>query len=340
MNTKLNNAFHLRFGNRQLIPNLKDLIENVLSPLGINMVILEIDKSFVFEKHPEIITGKNALTAEDAKDISAFARSLGVEIVPLMQCLGHQGWEGSRSALLEAYPEFDETPEISLDAEWPEIFCRSWCPQHPEVNDIVFDMMDEIIDGFSSNYFHIGMDEVYEIASEQCKRCRGGDRAKLFAKAINDMYSHLNENRDQTVMMWGDRLIEAELFGYDNWEGDTFGTYEAINKIPKDIILLDWHYDERKNGYPTPKYFMEKGFSVMPACWYKENVAVQLFNEAKGASKELNKERKYFGRLITSWHDWTEEEFDKFINYSHSKTQDKNEQKRLYHTMKKVVSMN
>lgn len=106
------NAFHLRFENRKLIPNLKLFIEEVLAPIGINMIILEIDKSYVFTKHPEIKIGSNALNAADAKEITSFAKRFGIEIVPLMQCLGHQGWGGSRSALLTAYPEFDETPEL------------------------------------------------------------------------------------------------------------------------------------------------------------------------------------------------------------------------------------
>lgn len=330
-------AFHLRFGDRRLIPDLKELITKVLLPHGINMIILEIDKAFVFEKHPEIDGGSYALTADDAKDLSQFTKERGMEIVPLFQCLGHQGWGGSRSALLTAYPEFDETPETPLDAEWPEIFSRSWCPQHPDVNKIVYDLLDELIAAFSPTYFHIGMDEVYEIASDQCERCRGGNRAELFAKAVNDMYDHITEQRGLTMMMWADRLIDARKFGYDNWEGDTFGTYEAIDKIPRDIVLLDWHYDEREKGYPTPYFFMEAGFSVMPACWFKLNVAKQLFAEAKAAAKELNQPELFFGKLITSWNGWSHDIFQEFIHMKEKTLIDKgNELARLYEVIETI----
>lgn len=328
-------AFHLRFGDRKLIPDLKKLIKKVLVPNGINMIILEIDKAFVFKSHPEIDGGENALTAKDAKDLSSFARNCGIEIVPLIQCLGHQGWGGSRSALLKAHPEFDETPDTPLDAEWPEIFSRSWCPQHPDVNKIVYDLMDEIIDAFSAKYFHIGMDEVYEIASDQCERCRGGNRAELFAKVVNDMYKHITKERGLTMMMWADRLIDAKVFGYDNWEGDTFGTYEAIDRISKDIILVDWHYDEREDGFSTPKYFMEQGFSVMPACWYKLDVAQQLFEEAEKGAKDLIKPELLFGKLITSWNGWNHEVFQEFISFKENPPIDKeNELGRLYKVIK------
>lgn len=326
-------AFHLRFGDRRLLPELKRFISQEFVAQGVSHLILEIDKSFVFTRHPELKTGSHALTKEDARELSELARHCQIEIVPLIQCLGHQGWGGSRSALLTAYPEFDETPETPLTAEWPDIFCRSWCPLHPDVNAIVYDLLDEVIEAFDAKAIHIGMDEVYEIASNQCPRCRGKKRANLFAKAVKDMHAHIVKAHQLDLMMWGDRLIDAERFGYDNWEADTFGTYHAIDLIPKDIIILDWHYDERPQGYPTPAYFMQKGFRVMPACWYKENVADQLFEETTLAAKEQAMEDKYFGRLVTSWHHWDKEGFNRFEQISTSNLTDESELSRLYRSL-------
>lgn len=331
-------GFHLRFGNRQLLPELKELMKTVLRPKGVNQLILEIDKNFEFKSHPEVVDGKHPLTKEDARDLQRFARNIGIEVIPLFQCLGHQGWGGSRSGLLRAYPEFDETPDTPLDAEWPEIFCRSWCPQHPDVNTVVYALLDEMVDAFDASLFHIGMDEVYEIASEQCERCRGGERAELFAKAVKDMHAFLTEEKKVEVMMWGDRLIDANLFGYDNWEGDTFGTYNAIDLLPKDIIILDWHYDERKKGFPTPLHFMQHGFRVMPACWFKENVAEELFEQASKDAGTHELEQMLYGKLVTSWHHWDTEAFREFQNYSAGEHSDQ-ETYRLFKTLDKIKTI-
>lgn len=335
MSNRKHIAFHMRFGNRNQLGLLKELMKAVLKPAGVSMIILELDKNYVFEKHPEIDGGDNALTKEDASRLQDYAHSLGMEIVPLVQCLGHQGWGGSRSALLEAYPEFDETPDVPLDAEWPEIFCRSWCPNHPDVNGVVYDLLEEIIEGFKPNYLHIGMDEVYELASDQCPRCKGKDRAELFSKAVSDMHTYIKEEKNIEVMMWADRLLDAEMFGYDNWEADTFGTYKAIDLIPKDIILLDWHYDEREKGYPTPGYLMKKGFKVMPACWFKKDVAKRLFEEAESDAIQNKIKEKYFGKVVTSWHHWSDQVFEQFItnNFEHNVDQ---EYIQLYETLTSV----
>jgi uncharacterized lipoprotein YddW (UPF0748 family) len=36
-----------------------------------------------------------------------------------------------------------------------------WCPLHPEVNKVVFALIDEIIDAFEADAVHIGMDEIF-----------------------------------------------------------------------------------------------------------------------------------------------------------------------------------
>lgn len=334
-------AFHMRFGNKVLIPELKQFIKEVLRPANVELLILEINLAFVFNGHPEIKAGPEALTRDDARDIVYFAREAGLEIVPLMQCLGHQGWGGSRNALLQAYPEFDETPETSLEAEWPEIFCRSWCPLHPEVNSVVMDLIDEMLEAFDSQYYHIGMDEVFEIASEQCPRCRGKNRAELFSQTVNQLYDHISVKRGRQVMMWADRLIKADKFGYDQWEADKFGTFTALETLPQGIILLDWHYDERDQGYSSPAYLMEQGFSVMPACWYKENVAQQLFGEAKQAAEILGVPERYFGSLVTSWHHWDREAFDIFMGFTQEQQEaastNQTEFEQLYQTLTQIT---
>ncbi|WP_197431636.1 family 20 glycosylhydrolase [Lentibacillus sp. JNUCC-1] len=302
-------AFHLRFGSHDLVDDFKVFIETVLAPKSINHLVLECNTDFVFESHPEVTGG--TLTKEDAKEIAAVCKENGIRLIPLMQCLGHQGWGGGRSSLLKAYPEFDETPHVPEDAEWPAFFAPSWCPLHPDVNGVVFDLMDELLDAFDADAFHVGMDEVFALADDQCPRCSGKDRGELFAKAVQDMYGHLVETREVEMFMWGDRLNSSEATGYNEWEGDTFGTSSAIDHIPKDIVIMDWHY-EKLEAYPSIGIFIDKGFTVIPACWFDTEAAVDLLNESKRQAEERDAGNRMPGMLITSWHGWDKASFDKF----------------------------
>lgn len=314
-NTEPVKAFHLRFGSHELVEPFKQFIEKVLAPKGINHLIIECNTSFVFEKHPEVTGG--TLTKQDAKEIAAVCKQHGIRVIPLFQCLGHQGWGGAPNTLLKAYPEYDETPHIPLDAKWPDFFCRSWCPLHPEVNALAFDVLGELIDAFEADAFHVGMDEVYAIADDQCPRCKGKNRAELFAKAVNDLHGYLVKDRGVQMFMWADRFNDSEATGYNQWEGDTFGTHQAISKIPNDIVLMDWHYD-KLDSYPSIGIFLEKGFSVIPSCWYKTEAALDFLQASKEQANQSTKPEGMLGMAVTSWNGWGQEEFAKFIRMTSS----------------------
>ena len=48
------------------------------------------------------------------------------------------------------------------------------------------------------------------------------------------------------MLMWGDRLLDGKKMRYGKWEAAANGTAPAIDRIPKDIILCDWHYEIRR----------------------------------------------------------------------------------------------
>ena len=51
--------------------------------------------------------------------------------------------------------------------------------------------------------------------------------------------------------------------GYSEWEAAKNGTQSAIDLIPKDIIVCDWHYGKQTN-YASVPFLLGKGFRVWP----------------------------------------------------------------------------
>ena len=51
---------------------------------------------------------------------------------------------------------------------------------------------------------------------------------------------------------------------HDGRSSSKNGTASAVDSIPKDIIICDWHYEKRAD-YPSLRYFQDKGFRVWPA---------------------------------------------------------------------------
>lgn len=264
-----------------------------LAALGVNALIIEVNYGFEYQSHPELRDGE-FMTRSRARELGDACRKHGIRPIPQFNCLGHQSWSKRTAPLLTKYPELDETP-----GQFPEnkdIYCRSWCPQHPRVNPIVFALMDELIDTFAADAFHVGMDEVFLIASEHCPRCKGKDPAEMFALAVNDYHQHLVGKRKVEMLMWGDRLLDAKSTGYGKWEAADNGTAPAIDRIPKDIIQCDWHYT-RRNEYPSIPLFLEKGFRVLPGGWDKVDATEALVD----AALRHRDNPRMLGYLCTVW---------------------------------------
>jgi hypothetical protein len=284
-------AFHVLIETKAAAEELvKEL--PALAGIGVNLLIVEMDYNYEYESHPEL-RGEDPVSKETVKRIVALARQYKVRLVPEFQSLGHQSWEVKTFPLLVRHPEFDETPD-----QYPgnkDIYCRSWCPLHPGVNPIVFSLMDELIDDFEADGLHVGMDEVFLIGSDYCPRCKGKDPAELFAKAVNDLHGHIVKARGKEMYMWGDRLIEGPAMPYGVWESSYNGTWRAIDRIPKDIIICDWHYEPMK-AYPSVKAFLDKGFRVLPTSFRNARAAALLLNYSLRFDTDL-----MLGHLCTIW---------------------------------------
>jgi hypothetical protein len=282
---------HLMVNNDGAVTALKEQLPK-LAATGVNTLILEVNYNFDFKSHPEL-SAPARVKAAAARELTAAARPLGIRLIPQINCLGHQSWSKTTLPLLTKYPEFDETP-----GQFPNntnIYCRSWCPQSPEVNQVVFALVDELVDAFEADAFHVGMDEVFLIASEHCPRCKGGDPAKLFAKAVNDLHGHIVGKRKLEMLMWGDRLLDAKAMKGGEWEYAKNGTAGAVDLIPKNIVICDWHYEKQAN-YPSVPFLLEKGFRVWPSSWQPLAGA-----KAFSAFSREQKNPRLVGFLCTTW---------------------------------------
>ncbi len=244
-------------------------IEGDLVPARFNLLILRVDWNYAYETHPEL-RDENPLTKEDVKRIVAVCRNRGIRLVPQINLLGHQSWAKQTHALLREYPEFDENPSVKTEyyTEWPNpygLYCKSYCPLHPDVHKVVFDLVDELCDAFETDAFHAGMDEVFYIGEKECPRCNGKDKAELFAGEVTLLHNHLAEKGRQ-LMIWGDRLLDGRTTGLGEWEASYNYTWRAIDMIPKDVFICDWHYERADL---TDVYFATKGLPVA-SCGYRD----------------------------------------------------------------------
>jgi hypothetical protein len=278
-------------------------IKEELAPRNINTLILRVDYNYQYESHPEL-REDTALSKKDVKKLVSACKESGIRIIPQINLLGHQSWASKTDKLLSVYPQFDETPWVKMPEKyvWPNedgLYCKSYCPLHPEVHKVVFDLIDEICDVFETNAFHAGMDEVFYIADDKCSRCSGHDPAELFAGEVAKIRNHLAEKGRQ-LWIWGDRLIDGKTTGIGRWEASMNNTFRAVDMIPKDVVICDWHYERPDQ---TAVYFAMKGFSVVTCPWRNPKTASlqldDMYKFRQNSSSEMK--GRFLGIVSTAW---------------------------------------
>jgi hypothetical protein len=278
-------------------------IHDDLAPHQVNTLILRVDFGYQYASHPEL-RDDIALSPADVKELVRACQKHNIRIIPQINLLGHQSWAGQVNSLLRVYPDFDETPYIRMPEEykWPNadgLYCKSYCPLHPGVHQVVFDLVDEICTAFEATAFHAGMDEVFYIGHDSCKRCSGRDKAELFAGEVTAVRNHLAASGRQ-LWIWGDRLIDGKTTGMGEWEASFNNTYRAVDMIPKDVVICDWHYERADQ---TPVYFAMKGLQVVTCPWRIPEVAVQQADDMIRFRQQSAPEMKdrFAGMVQTVW---------------------------------------
>ena len=257
------------------MPFAKRLIKYLISPMGYNNVIIEVGAGMRFDSHPEVnaaflealemhrkgewpqfphdtVAAGTVVDKKDVRDFVDYIKSFGLEAIPEIQSLGHIQY------LTQAYPEIAEREDKDYNAEIDfrgedfrpaGFYAHCYCPSLEKPYEILFDMMEEIIEVFRPTaYVHMGHDEVYQIGI--CPRCKNQDPAELFARDVNRFHSFLAK-KGLKMMIWSDMLQPCTKYR----------TPPAIDKIPKDILMLDfiWYFHFDKD---LEDNLLSKGFKV------------------------------------------------------------------------------
>jgi len=254
----------------------KELIHKVLAPLKINRIVLECEYAR-WESHPEIAP-EWAMTKEEMRELKAYAEAHFIDVIPLIQTLGHCDWLFANGEHLE----------LAEDPETPYAYCVS----QPKTYEIIFDIFREAIDLFHPEYLHIGHDEVANRGRfPYCEKCRRHAPADLFLRDVVRLHDFLAE-RGVKTMMWGDMLLRPEEACDAANGGGEHQLALARGRLPRDITICDWHYGVFPD-YPSLKLLREEGFDTIGASWFNPQNIVGLSRAAARARAR--------GMLQTTW---------------------------------------
>lgn len=283
-------GFMLDIG-RNKIPSMETMyaLLDKLSSMRINHVEFYMEGyCYNYSNYPYLFTDDTPVTAEEFKALDTYAKSRFIDLVPNQNVLGHMDqWL--------ATPQVNPLAECEDGFIFENLFWRP--PMTLDVNDnksleFVTDMLDDLLENFSSPLVNVNMDEPFELGKGKNK-----EDAEKFgtSKLYLDYVGKINEyckSKGKRMMMWGDQIIENP---------------DSVSSLPKDIILLDWIYEGDAHFETHAKLMQQTGldYCLCPGSSSWGALTGRSDNMKKNIKDAVNCAVLYGGKgiITTDWGD-------------------------------------
>lgn len=276
---------------RGRIPTLVTMkaMADQLAYYKINQLQLYIEHSFLFKDFSEVWRDDTPLTPEEILELDAYCKNLHIDLIPSVASFGHL----YKVLRTKTYSGLCELP----DADKPPYSIYKRMAHHtldtsnPESFEFVKKMLSEFMPLFSSDYFNFCADETFDLGKGRSKEL--ADRI-----GVNNMYVDFVKRISDFVIASG----KKPMF----WGDIICGFPEALEKLPKDIICLNWGYDPKQDERVT-KIFADAG-AVQYVCPGVQGWN-QFINPLKCAYDNISRMSGYAlkyhaaGLLNTDWGD-------------------------------------
>lgn len=182
----------------------------------LNALLIEFGDRFPFEGEHRVVAARDALTRPQLRQIVDEARDLGLEIIPLVQCMGHLEYLLQH----EQYADIREEDQVRAQL----------CPSNPRSLTVWTELTEQILDLLGHcERVHIGGDETRQLGA--CPRCAArvaeAGKGRLYADLVNQVCAWLAE-RGIRPIIWDDILCThpetmdclheaAEIMYWDYW---------------------------------------------------------------------------------------------------------------------------
>ncbi len=208
------------------LDTLKDLADK-LAVLKINQLQLYVEHVFDFRFDPAIGKGSDPLRARDLLELDRHCRARHIELVPSLACFGHMGG-------VLSLPQYRELAAV----DWPAKNWKtaSWLsrlrgatinPADPRARRLMEHMLGEFLPLFTSKLFNMCGDETYDLGKGRSAACAAGKGVDGLYVEWLSILRELAATHGKRLMFWGDVMLHYP---------------QAIPRLPKDCVALDWGY--------------------------------------------------------------------------------------------------
>ncbi len=267
--------------------------------MGLNSFMLYTEDTYEIKEYPYFGHMRGRYTKEEIKELDKYALTLGIELIPCIQMLGHLATHLLWSAAAK-YKDTQNTLLVGSD----------------ETYALIDAMLKTVSECFTSKRIHIGMDETHDLGVGNYLKKNGyREREEIY-------FEHLEKIRDMALsyglkpMMWSDMFFRLEgknLSDFADYDMRVKITEETVKKVPKGIQPVFWDYYHPNKEFYTDniqKHYYLFGKNTVFAggvwCWSSFCPIYSLSYKNTLPALEACKETGIKEIIATIWHNGSE----------------------------------
>lgn len=197
---------------------------SILKSFGYNTLLLYTEDTFEVEGEPYFGYMRGRYSKAEIKDIVAYCKGIGVEVIPCIQTLAHL----NQIFRWADYPEINDTADILLAEE-------------ERTYDLLNNIFRSLRECFDSDCVQIGMDEAHMLGLGKYLDKHGwGDRFEILSRHLEKVII-ISEKYGFKPIMWSDMFFRLSNKG-EYYSPDPSVSAEVVAKTPKLLNLVYWDY--------------------------------------------------------------------------------------------------
>lgn len=265
---------------RDRVPTMRTLrlIVDLLARYGYNQFQLYTEHTFQYRNHPEVWEEADPMTPDEIKKLGAYCEMQGIELVANQNTFGHM----ERWLTIDKYNSLAKFPKGGAMTPWGTIkkFPTTLDPKNPGSIKLVEELIGEIAPLFKSELINVGCDETFEIEDKE-----------EYLEFVLKIFEVARKN-GKRPMFWGDIVLSHP---------------ELIERLPKDVVALDWGYERDHPFMSEAAKFKAAGleFYVCPgtSSWRSLGGRLENMRENLEAAERAGRMYGAKGYMVTDWGD-------------------------------------
>ena len=220
------------------LETLKQLAER-LAHWKINELQLYIENVFTFVRHPDIGKGFSPFTPDEILSLQAHCKQHHIRLVGSLAGFGHM-------EKILSIPTYQHLGELPGFRGFPG--GTTLCPGDPGSIRLIGELYDEFMPLFEARDFNVCCDETWELGQGRSrKRCEKIGTGRVYLDFLLKIH-RLCEKHGKRMNAWADIVLKYP---------------ELLKQLPRDIVLLNWEYEQNGPNIKRTQDIAKTGIDFM-----------------------------------------------------------------------------